>query len=139
MRIIKRHFRTQWEKTVMEDTTAKERLVNWLPTAALKRVRKLQGKYLSMSIYHYQRAGRLLPAHYEVEHQYDSGRVAYKFGEGIVVQTLNQGHLMQPRVYSEGNRIPIQDWLLSNDFLVGHVLGRYVQLHLFNMRECLIS
>jgi hypothetical protein len=132
MGIIKMHFRSQWKQTDLGDATAKQSLVNWLPKAALKRLRKQRGQYVSMSAYHYQRGGALLPTHFKVEHQYDSGRIAYKFGESILVQSLTEGHLSQPKVYTEVNRIPIQprEWLLSNDVLIAQELGRYILIHL---------
>lgn len=126
MGILKFHFRTRWEQTDLKNATAKQALLDWLPRAARKRIRKLSGPdpRTSMSLvgsaYHYQLNGRLLPTHYKVEHQYDSGRLAYKFDDRFVVQSLNQGYLTQPKVYAVGNRIPIDEgkWFLSNDLLV---------------------
>jgi hypothetical protein len=126
MGIIKMQFRTQWEQTDLGDAIAKEKLLEWLPKAAMKRLRKQRGQYLSMSAYHYQRGGALMPNHYKIEHQYDSGRIAFKFNESIVVQSLKEGPLAQPKVYLEASRTPIRpgQWILSNDFLVAQGLGR---------------
>jgi hypothetical protein len=122
LKIIKLHFRTQWQQTDLEDTIAKQSLLDWFPKAAMKRVRKLSGGYISMSAYHYHRDGFLPRRLDEVDHQYNSGRIAYLFGNSIVVQNLNRGHLAQPKVYVERNRIGMRagEWLLSNDLLVAH-------------------
>ena len=124
--IIKMHFRTQWEGTDLGDATAKEQLVNWLPKASMKRLRKQRGQYLSMSVYHYQHRGTLMPTHCTIEHQYDSDRIAFKFNESIVIQSLKEGPLAQPKVYLEASRMPLRpgEWILSNDFVVAQGLGR---------------
>ena len=126
MGIVKMHFRTQWEQTDLGDPTAKSSLVNWLPKAARKRLRKQRGQYLSMSAYHYQCGGALMPTNCKIEHQYDSGRIAYKYNESIIVQSLNEGRLAQPKVYLEASRIPIRpgEWILSDDFLIAQGFGR---------------
>jgi len=112
--IVKIHFRAQWEQTDLGDETAKRDLVGWLSIAVKKRLRKQSGEYISTSVHAYNRDGAL-------EHQYDSGRFAYRFGQSIKVQSLMDS-LSQPKVYMEENRFPLLPgkWLLSNDLLVAH-------------------
>jgi hypothetical protein len=120
--IVKMYFRTEWEQANLGDSTAKQALALWLPGAAVKRMRKQCGQYVSMSAYHYHLRGALLPVpiDFTVEHQYSSGRIAYKFDESLVVHSLNQGHATQPKIYTEPHRIPIRPghWLLSNALLI---------------------
>lgn len=116
----------QLPQTDLGDAAAKQRLADWLPKVVMKRMRKQHGRYLSMSTYHYQRRGNLLPTNYRIEHQYNSGRIAFRFGESLVVQSLNQGYLTHPKVYMDVNRFPIRPggWLLSDEFLIAQELGR---------------
>ena len=120
LRVIKIHFRTQWEQTDREDAIAKQGLIKSFPKAAEKRIRKQSGQYISMCGYLYPEDGFLERGQHRVEHQYDSGRVAYTFRERIVVQSLNKGLLAPPKIFADVNRtyIPPGKWLLSNDLLI---------------------
>ena len=121
---LKMHFRTQWERADLGDANAKKQLISWLEKASLKRLRKQSGQYLSMSVYHYhyRRGETLVRNQRSIEHQYNSGRIALRMNEGIVVHSLKNGPLAEPKVYLETNRVPIRplSWILADDFVVAY-------------------
>ena len=126
MVIIKNHFRTRWEQTDCTNNVAKQELFDWFPEAAEKKWRKLSGECISKSDYPYpteyyaiNHALRLDEAGI-AEHQYDSGRIAFRFNERIMIHRLKRGLLALPQIFVNQDRRPIPrgKWLLSNDLLL---------------------
>jgi len=124
--ITKMHFRIRWEQTNLNDSAVKEELASWLWKATAIRSRKLRSKSLSMSMFHYHRNGQLLWINSPLDHQYHLGRIAYNYGDGIVVHDLKAGQSSQPAVYLDPSRSPLLSgqWVLSDRFLVARGTGR---------------
>lgn len=122
--IIKKYFRTG-----LGNATAEQSSSDLFRQALKKRSRKRSGLFCSMSAYHYQLHGRMLSTPRKIKHQYDSGRIAYKFDHILVVQSLKQGRGTQPMVYAEANRRAPDNWLLTDELLVAHFRGQIGLVH----------
>lgn len=119
MGLVKKHFRTRWALSDLSDPATKTSLTNWLPKAARQRLRRQRGQFLSQATYHFRRGNAPLVARRRLEPRYESGRVAYRFVDRIVVQSLDRGHLAKPKVYMDKNRTNMSgDWLLADDLLI---------------------
>jgi hypothetical protein len=122
LEVIKKHFPSVWVRLYKSldaagQDAAKTSLSKWLPGAAADRIRRHNGRYHSMSVYHYnyERAKRM-PRQLQIERQYNNGRVAFRMHHyGLITRDLRTGVLTE---FLDENRASIVDWFLSNQYLI---------------------
>jgi hypothetical protein len=124
--LVKLHFIQIWATTYKgldpeKQKIRKRTLHNWLPDAALKRIKRLRGRYHSTSEYHYA-WGKQCPLVFHDNFdgpQYCKGRVAYKVNEGtIMVRSLQTEHAT---IFADENRVRFSKWLLTDQFIVAQL------------------
>jgi hypothetical protein len=126
--IVKLHFAPKWETSYKgldpeQQRVRQQALHEWLPDAAMKRIRRLHGRYHAMSTYHYSWGDRCPVDLYgrSERPQYCSGRIAYKVADGtIVVRNLRTGF---SAVFADENRVQLSQWLLSDQFILAQTVN----------------
>lgn len=123
-KIVKLHFRSTWQKSYKSvernaQDEAKTTLSQWLPFAATKRLRRQQCKYRLVRVLcygHYDREW----ATYSMANRdamYNDGRIAVRVdARTISVESLISNK--SGRLYMDPNRQPIEEYLLSDRFLI---------------------
>lgn len=123
--LIKKHFRGTWETSFNAvgsavQESSKISPSNWLPEAAVKRLRRQQCNFRT---WHYFSYG--VERQYEADNYaygpedalYNNGRIAFRVNSRtIAIQTLPQVDM--PRLFVDPDREPIQMWLLSEQYLI---------------------
>jgi hypothetical protein len=113
--IIKTHFQPIWEKwyrclTADQKLLEKEALMQWLPGAIRDRIRRQHGHYHSMSILPQE------PLPFSLDWQYKSGRIAYRDSTSAI--TVREIRTNLTATYMDKNRLDLQRWHLSDEFLL---------------------
>ncbi|KAG9238297.1 hypothetical protein BJ875DRAFT_437657 [Amylocarpus encephaloides] len=121
--IVKTHFGPEWKDLLKNENPEMQHeqhqtLSKWLPRAASRRIRRLQGRYYSKSLHKYEEVppleGLAWPA--SRNPQYCNGRVAYnRDNRSIVVWNLKTN---TTAVVMEENRVEIHQWELSDEYIV---------------------
>ncbi|RDL38295.1 uncharacterized protein BP5553_02635 [Venustampulla echinocandica] len=118
--IARWYFRPTWENIhggtdPDELNDKKQAFVDLLPRVASKRIRRLRGKYSSISADSYA-IPNYTTSFRNTNRQYCNGRVAYnKDPESILVKNLLTNLAI---VITEENRIKLEHWLLSDQFVI---------------------
>jgi hypothetical protein len=112
--VIKTHFRPIWERryrglTADQQLVEKEALTQWLPGATKERIRRQNGQYQSMSVYHQS-------SHLVSEWQYRNGRIASKQSQNSILVEDLRANLKE--TYMDENRVDLENWLLADEYLV---------------------
>lgn len=127
--VIKFHFRGSWESNYnkslkgSEKRAEKARLSDWLSRAAKWRMRREQGHYTHMSLFHFEAAYNNPDLLNDL--QYSHGRVAFKSSDRITVKSLDDSSTM---VFVDPDRQKLDKWLLSDELLVAK---RFTSLVIF--------
>jgi hypothetical protein len=122
--IIKLHFRSTWETSYScvesgAQERAKTTLSRWLPGAAVKRLRRQHCKYRSVQTIPYGKPEREWVRYSQANRDalYNNGRIAVRVdARTISVQSLIADK--PPRFLMDINREPIEEWLLSDRYLI---------------------
>jgi len=124
--IVKLHFVQIWETTYKGldpelQRIRKSVIHDWLPDAALRRIKRLRGRYYSTSEYRYA-WGKQCPLafHNNLDRpQYCNRRVAHKVDNGtIMVRSIRTEHAI---VFADQNRVPFSKWLLTDQFIIAQL------------------
>lgn len=119
--MIKEHFEPQWKRTnkhiwEIDDGDNDDRAMEWFQHSANARVRRQRGQYHSMVAYWYGFSQQVPQAHYEC--QYSNGRLGLRYRDSMIqVKSLRSSCVDQ--FYTDENREPIKEFLLSDRYLIG--------------------
>lgn len=142
--ITKLHFRSTWEisrNSAGNEYQELEKLTlgKWLPSAAQKRVRRQYGTYRSLRRRSYEGCDpqtlSFIPSSSK-QTLYNNGRIAFRVDPNtICVQSLaTQGSTL---FLMDADREPIEEWFLSDRFLITQKSSKYVY-YVLSMSDCLV-
>lgn len=125
--IVKAKFRSTWEKSYnclprKEQELAKTTLSKWLVPAALKRLRREHYLFRAEKSFKYGEEETPFFAEY-IYAQYNNGMVAYRHSpHAITIREVTGDD--PPLFVRHPDRVPIEEWLLSDQFFIAQNSSR---------------
>jgi len=122
--LVKKHFRGTWETSLnavksKAQGLSKASLSKWLPEAAVRRLRRQRCAFRTWHRIPYGNGPNqsIIFMHTPEEVLYNNGRIAFRVNtRTIALQTLLKDE--PPRFLADLDRLPIEEWLLSEQFLI---------------------